>query len=85
MVYFEPLINAKTVKRNIYRKKAQKQEIKTNGKGSWKPLKNYLGKVVTLSSSELIGKESGIPNFIADISKENFLACLNIANVTGMK
>ncbi|GBU27799.1 hypothetical protein R84B8_01340 [Treponema sp. R8-4-B8] len=84
MEYSEPIINAKMIKRNLYLKNAQKQEKKTNGKGSWKPLKNYLGKVVTLSSSELIGKESGIPNFTADISKENLLASINNANVTGM-
>jgi len=80
----EALINAKMVKGNIYLKNAQKQEKKSNGKGCWKPLKNYLGKIVSLSSSGLVGKESGISNFMTDISKEDLLASLENANVTGM-
>jgi len=80
----EVIINAKRVRKNLNLRKAQKQEKKVNGKGCWKPLKNYLGKVVSLSSSDLIGKESGISNFITDIPKENLLASLESANVTGM-
>jgi Na+-translocating ferredoxin:NAD+ oxidoreductase RnfC subunit len=78
------LINKKIVKGNLNLKRAQIQEKRTNGKGSWRPLKNYLGKVVSLSSFELIGNETGISNFIADISKENLIAALKNAGITGM-
>jgi Na+-translocating ferredoxin:NAD+ oxidoreductase subunit C len=80
----EAIINAKMVKKNQNLRKAQKQEKKVNGRGCWKPLKNYLGKVVSLSSSELIGKESGISNIITNISRENLLASLESTNITGM-
>jgi len=84
MIHSEAIINAKMIKGNVCLKKAQKQEKKSNGKGYWKPLKNYLGKVVSLSSSNLIGKEAGIPNFATDMLKEDLLASLENANVTGM-
>jgi ferredoxin len=83
-MYPVALINKKIVKRNLNLKKAQAQEKKKNGKGSWRPLKNYLGKVVSLSSSELVGSETGISNFVTDISKENLLAAIKDANITGM-
>jgi electron transport complex protein RnfC len=80
----EVIINAKAVRENLNLRKAQKHEKKTNGKGCWKPLKNYLGKVVSLSSYDLIGKESGISNFTTDFSKEDLLASLECTNITGM-
>jgi len=80
----EVIINAKVVKKNLNLRKAQKQEKKKNGKGYWKPLKNYLGKVVSLSSNDLVGKESGIQNFITDFSRENLLDSLESINITGM-
>ncbi|MDR2922862.1 MAG: 4Fe-4S dicluster domain-containing protein [Treponema sp.] len=83
-MYKIALINKKIVKRNLNLKKAQAQEKKKNGKGSWRPLKNYLGKVVLLSSSELIGNETRISNFVHDISKENLLAAIKEADITGM-
>ena len=79
-----PLINKKIVRNNINLKNVQKQEKRLKGKGSRKPLKNYLGKIVSLSSPELIGNESGVPNFIPDISIEDLLAALENAGITGM-
>ena len=78
------LINNKIVRGNVDLKLSQKQEKWTKGKGSRKYLKNYLGKVVSLSSSDLIGKESGVSNFIADISKADLLTALENAGITGM-
>jgi electron transport complex protein RnfC len=43
-----------------------------------------LGKVVSLSSSELIGNEKRISNFVHDISKKKLLAAIKDANITGM-
>ncbi|MDR2942602.1 MAG: 4Fe-4S dicluster domain-containing protein [Treponema sp.] len=83
-MYSFALINKKIVKRNLNLRKAQAQEKRKNGKGSWRPLKNYLGKVVSLSSSELTGNETRISNFVHDISKENLLAAIKDANITGM-
>jgi Na+-translocating ferredoxin:NAD+ oxidoreductase RnfC subunit len=83
-MYSFALINKKIVKRNLNLKKAQTQEKKKNGKGSWRPLKNYLGKVVFLSSSEPIGNEKRISDFVPGISKENLLAALKDAKITGM-
>jgi Na+-translocating ferredoxin:NAD+ oxidoreductase RnfC subunit len=78
------LINKKIVKRNLNLKKAQAQEKREKGKGSRRPLKNYLGKVVSLSSSELIGNEKRISNFVHDISQENLLTAIKDASITGM-
>ncbi|MCL2697023.1 MAG: 4Fe-4S dicluster domain-containing protein [Oscillospiraceae bacterium] len=83
-MHLNPLINKKTVRSNAFMKNAQKLEEKKNGKGSRKPLKNYIGKIVCLESSELIGQESGIPDFIYKVSKDNLLAAIENANLTGM-
>jgi Na+-translocating ferredoxin:NAD+ oxidoreductase RnfC subunit len=83
-MYSCALINKNIVKRNSNLKKAQTQEKRKRGKGSWRPLKNYLGKVVSLSSSEPIGHETIMSNFAHDISKENLIAAIKDANITGM-
>jgi Na+-translocating ferredoxin:NAD+ oxidoreductase RnfC subunit len=83
-MYPSPLINKKTVRRNVKLKNAQKQEKRIKGKGSGKPLKNYLGKVVSLTSHELVGNESGVSNFIPGISKDDLLAALEKSGITGM-
>jgi ferredoxin len=78
------LINKKIVQKNMNLKKAQVQGKRTHGKGSWRPLKNYLGKVVSLSSAEPIGNETRVSSFVTDISKENLLVALKDTNITGM-
>ena len=80
-MYPSPLINRKIIQRNINLKNAQKQEKRTKGKGSRKPLKNYLGKIVSLSSLELIGEESGVSDFISDISKDDLLASIENSGI----
>jgi len=79
-----PLINKRIVNSNSYLKTAQKQERRANGKGSRKPLKNYIGKVVSLSSPELIGDEPRVSNFVPGISREDFLTALESVDITGM-
>ena len=79
------IINKNVVNTNLHLKKAQKQEKRANGKGSRKPLKNYLGKVVSLVSSEpVVHEESRISSFVADISKKELLAAIESAELTGM-
>lgn len=78
------LVNKKIVRSNASLKNAQKQERQANGKGRSKPLKNYIGKIVTLTSPELIGRESGISNSASDVSMENLLAALEKTDITGM-
>ena len=83
-MYPSSLINNKIVRSNADFKKTQKYEKKANGKGSRKLLKNYIGKIVSLESFELIGEESGISNVMTDISKDNFLTAIRNADITGM-
>jgi len=78
------IVNKKSVNSTLPLKQAQKQEKRANGRGSRKPLKNYLGKIVSLASSEQINEESRVSNFSADISKEELLTAIENAGLTGM-
>jgi len=79
------LISKNDINRNLHLKKAQKQEKRTNGKGSRKPLKNYLGKIVSLVSYKSVcQEESRISSFVSSISREELLTAIESAKLTGM-
>lgn len=78
------LVNKKIVNSNPNLKIVQRIEKRNHGKGSRKNLKNYIGKVITLSSNELIGKETRISNYVDDITTEALLLAIEKSGVTGM-
>lgn len=78
------LINKKIVSNNPNLKMSQTREKQNHGKGSRKNLKNYIGKVITLSSNELVGKETGISNYVENITTEALLLAIKKSGVTGM-
>lgn len=78
------LINKKIVKRNPSLKMAQKKEKSNYGRGSRKLLKNYIGKIITLTSNDLVGNETRISNFVDDITTEELLLKIQKSGITGM-
>lgn len=78
------LINKKTVRHNSDLKAAYKKAKKEYGKGSRKTLKNYLGKVVYLSSEETVGNETRVSDFTEAVTSDELLLKLEKVNLTGM-
>lgn len=78
------LINKKIVRHNSNLKSAFKNAKRTYTKGSRKPLKNYLGKAVQLSSDLMIGNEERISNFVKAVTSDELLLKLKKSNITGM-
>lgn len=79
-----PLINKKIVNSNPNLKMSQKKAKSNYGKGSRKILKNYIGKIVTLTSNDLVGKETRISNYVEDITQEALLLKIKKAGITGL-
>ncbi len=78
------LINKKIVNSNPNMKRAQKEEKRNHGKGSKGILKNYIGKVVALSSNELAGKETPIGNYVEGVATDVLLSEIEKSKITGM-
>lgn len=80
----QALINKKIVRRNFQLQMPQIKATLKYGKGDKKLLKNYLGKVVSLSSDTLVGKEHRISNFVDSITSDVLLAEIKKVCITGM-
>lgn len=65
-------------------KLAYKNAKRMYKKGSRKPLKNFLGKAVELSSELVIGNEERIIDFVKSINRDDLLSKLKKSNLTGM-
>lgn len=83
-MHSQSLINKKIVKNNYKLKITQKKEKQKYGKGNRKIVKNYLGKVVALSSPELIGKELRMSDFTTNITRDELIGELEKVKITGM-
>lgn len=78
------LINKKIVSSNSSLKIAQRKERRNHGKGSRKNLKNYIGKVITLSSDALVGAETRIVNYVESVTTDSLLLKIEKSEITGM-
>ncbi len=79
-----PIINKKSVKSALPLRQAQKQEKRLKGKGGRRPLKNYLGKVVTLSPPKSTLEKSKTADVPANVSVDELLCAIEKAGLTGM-
>lgn len=80
----QALINKKIVQHNFQLRLSKVKAKLKYGKGDRKHLKNYLGKVVRLSSDTLVGKEQGISDFVDTITGDKLLAEIKETHITGM-
>lgn len=78
------LVNKKIVRGNRNLRLAQKKGKQQYGKRPHNGLKNYLGKVVALSSDKPVGEETRLSEFVESITLNTLLAEVEASGITGM-
>ncbi len=82
----KPIVNERIMKKNSSLKTIQKKGRKHYLKGNRKVLKNYVGKLVQITDSKLIGEENRVGNAVDanSVSEDMLLTKLEEANLLGM-